>query len=89
MKPQIDLTFGGILGLAAVAILGFLAWYIYTKRNAITTAINPLDQNNAAITVANKIVTATTGEDNTLGGWLYDITHPGTMRAIAGNPTIQ
>lgn len=63
---------------------------------AIVPLINPADANNVAYhtvsEIGGAIVTDPTGPGKnadgswSLGGWLYDVTHPGTVSAIKGKP---
>jgi hypothetical protein len=85
--PTISLTFGGIFGIAAVIALAVFGIYLYNKRNTIVSAINPTDANNLANQAVNSIVSQATGKDETLGGWLYDMTHPEVARTLQ-NPTL-
>lgn len=85
--PSINLGFGGVFGIAAVLALAVFGVYLYTKRNAIVSAVNPLDSNNLANQAVNSIVSNATGRDETLGGWFYDLTHPEVARSLQ-NPTL-
>jgi hypothetical protein len=74
-----------VVGVAGVVILA-AGWYAKKKLGAaLTTAapyVNPLDSRNLAYSGVNAVGGALTGEAGfTLGGWIYDITHPG----VAGN----
>lgn len=84
--PTISLTFGGIFGIVAVFALAVVGIYLYNKRNSIVSAINPADSNNLANQAVSSIVSQATGKDETLGGWLYDLTHPEVARSLQ-NPT--
>jgi len=67
--------------VAAVGILGAGAiWYTKKKTGealeVVGDAINPISQNNIFNRGVNAIVQNLTGNENqTLGGWIYDITH--------------
>lgn len=88
---QTQVTLGlGIVGLLAVYFVGRKA-----VQGAATAAnaINPLNQNNmfssAANAVGGTLVTDPNGPGKnadgswTLGGWLYDVTHPATAKEVA------
>lgn len=76
MKLNIGLGGTGVLALAALAVLGFAAWYIYSKRAAILSSVNPADANNLANQAVTKLVTETTGREETLGGLIADWFNP-------------
>jgi len=68
-----------IAGLAAVAGL-----YLYSQKGKIAAAagdvvdsVNPASPENLAYRGVNGIGSTITGDEAfTLGGWIYDITHP-------------
>ena len=89
---QTQLTLGlGIVGLMAVYFVGRK-----TLQGAATVAnaVNPLNQNNVFAGSVNalggQLVTDPNGAGKnadgswTLGGWLFDITHPATAKEVAG-----
>jgi hypothetical protein len=87
------------LGLGAVAVLAlaYVAYKATNAASAATewasTHLDPTDPNNVAYSTVNTwggaVVTDPTGPGKnadgswTLGGWLYDVTHPSTTAAIA------
>jgi hypothetical protein len=58
---------------------------------AVGAAVDPTNPNNLAYSGVNKVVGALTGDQNeTLGGWLYDLTHPSVnppMQVLAPTAT--
>lgn len=84
--PALSLTGTGVLGIFAVFVVIAAGIYAYTKRTAIISAVNPVDPNNMANRAVTNVVSAVTGRDETLGGWLYDFTHPAIARAISNPP---
>ncbi len=67
--------------VAAVGVLGVVGIW-YTKRQAakavetVGDALNPVSQTNIFNRGVNSVVQTLTGKENqTLGGWIYDITH--------------
>jgi phage tail tape-measure protein len=93
-------TFGGVLGLAAVAGVGLVGWWIYSHRNdiqkagakaaaAVGTAINPVSPDNLAYRGVNAVGAALTSNSNfSLGTWIYDVLHPDDGRSPTGVPKI-
>lgn len=75
-----------VLPLAAVAaaIVGVLL-----IRRAIVNApagsFNPGSTNNVAYQGVNAVVTEVVGYEESLGGWLYDLTHPDPVTAQAAH----
>lgn len=75
--------------IAALAIAGFLAWQIYKKGKTIADSagsalsqVNPLNPNNVIKQTVDKVVQSVTGDDQaTLGGKLWELTHPGQVAA--------
>ncbi|CAB4850620.1 MAG: hypothetical protein F2774_06750 [Actinobacteria bacterium] len=73
------LTGGGVLALAALAAVGYVAWQVVSKKKEIGQAIsdlgnqvNPLSNTNVVITSADKAVQAVTGmKDDTLAGAVW------------------
>ena len=68
------------VGVAGVVLLA-AGWYAKKKLSAAATAaapyINPADPRNMAYSGVNAVGHVLTGDSNfTLGGWIYDITHP-------------
>lgn len=65
------------LALGAAVLLAVL--YAYKKAKLALPAgleyINPASQNNVANRATNAAVSAMTGREETLGGWLYSVTH--------------
>ncbi len=67
--------------VAAVGVVGAVGVW-YTKRQAakalevVGDALNPVSQTNIFNRGVNAVVQNLTGDKNqTLGGWIYDITH--------------
>lgn len=83
--PQISLSAGGLAALAAVAGVGLLGAWLWSKRGAIADAgaaavdlVNPLSGGNLASRAANAVVQAVTGDpQQTLGGSIFDATPAG------------
>ena len=73
------------LAVGAVAVLGLV--YAYKKAKSAIPAtleyINPTSPNNIANQATNGVVSAVTGRDETLGGWIYDLTHADPMAGPA------
>lgn len=72
------------IGLA-VAVLG-AGYYVFKRVSGAvhgTDAINPTSDKNIVYQAANSIVKALTGQDETLGGWLYSVTHADPMAGPA------
>ncbi len=73
------LTGGGVVALAALAAVGYVAWQVVSKKKEIGQAIsdlgnqvNPLSNTNVVITSADKAVQAVTGmKDDTLAGAVW------------------
>lgn len=81
------------LGLGAGVLLA-LGWVLYRAKTAFPEALNPFSENNVAYHTANSIggaiITDPAGPGKnadgswSLGGWLFDVTHPSTAAAVAG-----
>ena len=79
------LTGGGVVALAALAAVGYVAWQVVSKKKEIGQAIsdlgnqvNPLSNTNVVITSADKAVQAVTGmKDDTLAGAIWRVVNPG------------
>lgn len=73
-----------IVYVAAGVFGAALAYQLIVGRKAVVQAasdaldaVNPLNQDNAIKTTVDKVVEKWTGTpDQTLGGWIYDVTHP-------------
>lgn len=74
--PTIALTGTGVLGLGALAAIAVGLVVLFWNKKAIVAAINPLDEKNVANQTTNATVTALTGREETLGGWLADMFNP-------------
>ncbi|MEO6624459.1 MAG: hypothetical protein ABIN37_06470 [Burkholderiaceae bacterium] len=48
---------------------------LYAKAGDAAWAVTPWNNNNLAARAANGVVSAVTGREETLGGWLYSATH--------------
>lgn len=80
--------------LAGVGALGYV---LYRVNNMATgalgavgnglQAVNPLNENNVLYHTANQVVQAATGSPNSLGTWLYEITHPEPATPNTGGAT--
>jgi hypothetical protein len=69
---------GAVLAIGLIG--GFAIYYTTKKANetivTVGNAINPVNQDNIFNRGVNSVVQNLTGDDNqTLGGWIYDITH--------------
>lgn len=83
-------------GYAVVALIAVGALYFLGKKlagsagdaaRAVGQAVDPTSDKNLAYRGTNAIGEALTGDkDFTLGGWLYDITHPNEGAEIARTP---
>ncbi len=73
---------------AALGLAGFVAVY-YLSRKAgqgaavVGQAINPANPDNVVNQGVSAVVSAATGRDETLGGWLYDLTHADPLKLPA------
>lgn len=78
---NVALAAGAVLALAAIG-------YVAARRAGQAIAanshlINPTDSRNLVYQGVNEVGSSITGEANfSLGGWLYDITHPGVASQI-------
>lgn len=80
------------LGVAVLGAIGLALWKIKSAVPAVVEAINPADPNNlinrGVGAVGGAIVSDPTGPGKnadgswSLGGWLYDVTHPEEVAAI-------
>lgn len=52
------------------------------RAGSALNTVNPASDQNLVNRGVNAAVTAATGRDENLGGWLYELTHPGTMAAV-------
>lgn len=73
-----------VVGCAATVLL-LAGWYAKKKLAVAVTAaapyVNPLDSRNLAYSGVNAVGGAITGDTGfTLGGWIYDITHPNVAK---------
>jgi len=65
----------------AVGVVVAALSYVAAKKAAesvseVGQAINPLNNNNIFASGVNSVVQSLTGDENqTLGGWIYDVTH--------------
>lgn len=89
-KPQLNINVDGIMlvGLGVgVPLLGFLGYKLYTSKEKIVEAVNPLNSNNIVNSAVESVGQSLTGDPNwTLGGWAFDWTHnvDGSYRPEAG-----
>jgi hypothetical protein len=63
MTTKVSLTGGGIAALSAVAAVVTIGVFLYTQREAIAGALNPLSNKNIVNRAANAIVDGATGGD--------------------------
>jgi len=74
----------GAFYLAAIGLVGVLAWVLVKKGPAAVAAaanaVNPLNQDNAIKTGVDKVVQNVTGDQNTtLGAKIWEWTHADTV----------
>ena len=79
MKVGVSVGAGAVAILLATAGVAVL-WLKFGDRitsgaKAALDKVNPASENNVVNTTVNSGVSAVTGRDETLGGWLYDLTH--------------
>ena len=85
------------LALAGIAVAGVL--YLVKRGRAalpgLAGAVNPANPDNLANQAATGAVSAAVGYQETVGGWLYDLTHrdpvatpPTVIDYSAGNPMV-
>lgn len=92
MTVKVGLNGTAVLALVAVAAVGYVAWKGVPKLREAANAINPLNHDNVFAqgvnAVGGAIVTAPDGAGKnadgswSLGGWLYDVTHPAEAAAV-------
>lgn len=64
------------IGLAVAGLVAFYFWRLPAG------TFNPASPNNVVNSTVNSVGAAVTGDQYfTLGGWIYDMTHPGTVAA--------
>jgi hypothetical protein len=81
---------------AVVTVIAGVALYLVAKKlggaaadaaQAVGDAVNPTKDTNLAYRATNAVGSALTGDDSfSLGGWFYDITHPGEAASIRSTP---
>jgi hypothetical protein len=78
----VNLTGSAILALAALAA-GFVVLKKVQKPGAgLLDAVNPTSRDNLAYSTVNEAGAKITGDPYwSLGGWIFDMTHPGTVAA--------
>lgn len=98
MTVKVGLNGTAVLALAALGVVGLIAWKGIPKlaeaAGAAANAVNPLNHDNVFAQGVNAaggaIVSDPAGPGKnadgswSLGGWLYDVTHPATAGAVAG-----
>jgi hypothetical protein len=90
----VKLTGSAVLAVAALGALVLLYLrYADSVKKVVTTTLNPASSENAVNQGVSSIVTAATGRDESLGGWLYEVTHsvPSFLRspgAATVKPTV-
>jgi hypothetical protein len=76
-----------VLIWAGVAIVGlFAVGYVFRKTEQAAGAINPVSDQNIFYRGANAVLQVFTETGDTLGTWLYNVTHPGAGAQITGTP---
>lgn len=74
--PSVNLGFGGTIAVGLLALAAGVGLYLYTKREKIVAAVNPLADTNLAYKAAGAVTEAITGgQESTLGGalaWLRE-----------------
>lgn len=80
------------IGVLAVGAAVYLLHRVKTAAAAVVPYIDPTDRNNVAYHTVNEVGEAIVTDPNgagknadgswSLGGWLYDVTHPGTVDSI-------
>ena len=86
---KLDLTGGGVIALAGLAVVGLGAWWIYSQRGAIANtaakaadAVNPASQSNLVNRSVSAAGAALTGQaDWSLGGQLAEWFSPSVRAA--------
>lgn len=75
-----ELTGGGVIALAGVAVVGLLGAWVYANREAIGKAVqtvNPASDKNIIYQGVNSVTRAATGgKGASFGSWLYDLMNP-------------
>lgn len=77
-----------VIGLAVLGGIGYGVYKIYKLGGQVGEAFNPASEKNIVnrgVTAAGKAVTG--DKYFTLGGWLYDITHPGEGEELTRSVT--
>lgn len=63
--------------LAIGLVILVLVWYLKRQAAEAADLVNPTSRDNLAYSGANSVGQALSGDEYwTLGGWLYEITHP-------------
>lgn len=78
------LSGSGVFALAAVAVAGWLAYEVWSKKKSIADAagtvaakLNPASNENVVITAVDSAVQKMTGvKDDTFAGWLWRVANP-------------
>lgn len=88
MSLAADIGKGAGIAVAGALAVGLLGWLLARKGKAaaaaVGAAVNPTSRDNLAYRGVNAVGEAVTGERGwTLGGWLYDWTHPEESAAPA------
>jgi hypothetical protein len=68
----------------ASAGAGDLAAKAWDTATGAAWAVAPWNQDNVIYGTANNAISAATGRDETLGGWLYSVTHPDPVATATG-----
>lgn len=81
MKPLNSFAIGAGLAVVAIGAAYLLARKagatVSDAAAAVGTAVNPVSDQNLAYKGVNAVGSAVTGDQSfSLGGWIYDLTHP-------------
>lgn len=94
---RVSLTGGGVLALVGVAAAAYVIWKgsrlaapLVDAAGEALQAVNPTNRDNIFYSGVNSVGAAVSGDkDWSLGGWIYDITHPGELDWLNPAPATQ